>query len=73
MYRWTDGDAVVRHQLSYGCRRKDYEDRGAVHVDEAARNNGVVQGNIGCDSGCPAGGDNRQCFYGNDGGNLWRL
>ncbi|KAJ2972419.1 hypothetical protein NQ176_g7170 [Zarea fungicola] len=40
-----------------------------ANVNQAG-NNGVNQGNLGCDSGCQ-GSDGRQCQYGNGGGSPW--
>lgn len=40
-----------------------------VDVNQAG-NNGINQGNLGCDSGC-GGSDHRQCTNGNNGGLLW--
>ncbi|KAH6870965.1 hypothetical protein B0T10DRAFT_592877 [Thelonectria olida] len=41
----------------------------SANVNQAG-NNGVNQGNLGCNSGCQ-GNDHRQCQYGNNGGVLW--
>ncbi|CVL12043.1 hypothetical protein FPRO06_04713 [Fusarium proliferatum] len=41
-----------------------------ANVNQIGNNNGVNQGNLGCDSGCQ-GSDHRQCQYGNNGGSLW--
>ncbi|KAH7134572.1 hypothetical protein B0J13DRAFT_677886 [Dactylonectria estremocensis] len=41
-----------------------------ANVNQIGNNNGVNQGNLGCNSGCQ-GNDHRQCQYGNNGGSLW--
>ncbi|KAF4457619.1 hypothetical protein F53441_492 [Fusarium austroafricanum] len=41
-----------------------------ANVNQIGNNNGVNQGNLGCNSGCQ-GNDHRQCQYGNNGGALW--
>ncbi|KAJ2976377.1 hypothetical protein NQ176_g4987 [Zarea fungicola] len=48
-----------------------YYDHGytGVNVNQGG-NNGVNQGNLGCNSGC-GGSDHRQCTNGNNGGSLW--
>lgn len=51
------GDSYYDHDYHY------------VNVNQAG-NNGVNQGNLGCNSGCQ-GGDHRQCQNGNNGGALW--
>ncbi|KAH8911215.1 hypothetical protein BR93DRAFT_989890 [Coniochaeta sp. PMI_546] len=48
-----------------------YYDHNYVYANvNQAGNNGINQGNLGCDSGCQ-GSDHRQCQYANNGGSLW--
>lgn len=63
------------HQHCYpsaGLPGKDsYYDHNYVFANvNQAGNNGVNQGNLGCNSGC-GGNDHRQCVNGNNGGSLW--
>lgn len=70
---WPNYQTHVHCPANQGDPAYDYYyDHNYVwaNVNQAANNNGINSGNLGCDSGCQ-GPDRRQCEYGNTGGQLW--